>query len=1111
MMSSSYTKSTSAISFPTGEYNDKYVDLKQYVSKLEQGFSVNNIDAFIGAKDSRINNYSSFIMSDKGLLSDYFTLSSLNKDQSISLVTRLKFPTLTEAPDNYFYIFNDNVTADDAQKPIGLRTLEDVGNFQNNYFFELEALNNNLIRIKHNDGVFDYYLNYNDDKFIFYKNTDNYKDITKERLDVFRYLLDDDGYLQLFKFIDDKLQVISNIGGALKLVPMQVGKVNRNVNNLINIDYTLDQNKQFLNNSFAAYNVKNSSNLILNTERGSFDDTGQYMLVTNTNSISSNKMPINYFTLDSSRSEFNHIKRGSNMINANYGLPGNDVRDYYGLNSGNDQEAGSGKLTLLYNFYDKDVYVENGSDTYFTATSSIYPYDKLNINDTTFASNGAFSGPTPTLADKIFIKRSNTTQYDNGRYLCTWLSGGILGEPGIWVDRYYYPDKITKLQALSSDARYMASFLDSVDSLDLVVSNAVLNREKFFDKKSDAAIEPNIDIKYQRIGPADIEEIINSSSPLISAFDSIFTSKTVRGEIENICREFNGTEYTFTGKEFTRFEVHKDIDQAKSFTLSFDMYLDTNNKYGFELLGNNTNEGFGIFQDQTVTPFIHVVSGPTMYIYNTDFVQLNKVDFKTNIKQVWKRSALDDYIVATAGNLYYKVNTQGNIIKLDCGSDVIDTLATQMDHDYIDFLQSDQQVKRMDVNTMTVSAVSAAEFDVYKDELCLYDNVIQQNNTIYKLPGANTAWENNNTMFYQVSNFIVKHNTEIGPETFLTSKDRIVDFTINDDTIAIITPNRYFVFNTSGVFTTTGSISTINIPIPASDPGTTFSLSAGEFISIDWVNEYISGVQYKYPVLLARGSDAHLYLAKGTFPTLTAAPLGTVRQDINTKDIKLTNYNALNRIYDNNSIDFKLTLKNYLNSEDITNRTISFSPSAFKPGFYNFTYRLDTLQGNVSLYINGDLYDNQTIQPGKFQIQDIFQDEFFVGTTGFQSNLDLATYLKQPEYYYSKDLTIRNPFIYDRAITTQEVYALYLLNKKVDDLILSLPGGQRTSKTEIQQFFKFNRTNSSNLIDIVVRNLSITDTSVREQIKTSILAEANQFTPVGVTINDVKFINYGDS
>ena len=271
MMSSSYTKSTSAISFPTGEYNDKYVDLKQYVSRLEQGFSVNNIDAFIGAKDTRINNYSSFIMSDKGLLSDYFKLSSLEEDQSTSLVTKLKFPTLTEVPDSFFYIFNENVKADDVQRPIGLKALEEVGNFENNYFFELEALNNNLLRVKHNDGVFDYYLNYNNDRFIFYKNTDNYKDITKERLDVFRYLLDDDGYLQLFKFIDGKLQVVSNIDGTLTLVPMEVGKVNRNVTNLINIDYTLDQNKQFLNNSFAAYNVKNSSNLILNTESGIVD------------------------------------------------------------------------------------------------------------------------------------------------------------------------------------------------------------------------------------------------------------------------------------------------------------------------------------------------------------------------------------------------------------------------------------------------------------------------------------------------------------------------------------------------------------------------------------------------------------------------------------------------------------------------------------------------------------------------------------------------------------------------------------------------------------------------------------------------------------------------
>tara|TARA_B110000858_G_scaffold10120_1_gene10519 strand:- start:9731 stop:10912 length:1182 start_codon:yes stop_codon:yes gene_type:complete len=393
--------------------------------------------------------------------------------------------------------------------------------------------------------------------------------------------------------------------------------------------------------------------------------------------------------------------------------------------------------------------------------------------------------------------------------------------------------------------------------------------------------------------------------------------------------------------------------------------------------------------------------------------------------------------------------------------------------------------------------------------MCLYDNVIRYKDTLFKLPGTKTRWENANTIFYKVSNYIVKHNIDLGPETFLTSNNDIVDFNILGDQIAVLTTDRYYVYNTSGVASYTANISSINIPSPPE--ATTVSLSGGSFISIDWVNEYIKGDQFTYPVCLAKDSANNLYLAKGTFPTLTAAALSGVSVADNTRKSNLTNYNDLNRIYDKTSIDFKLSLTNYLNTEDILNQTISFQPSSFEPGFYNFTYRLDTLQGNSTLYINGDLYDNQTFQPGKYQIQDIFTDEFFIGSTGFQSNLDLATYLRQPNYYYSKDLTVRNPLIYDRAISKEEIYAIYLSSKDVDDITLSLPGGQRTSKTEIQQFFKFNRHNSSNLIDVVVRDLNITNTEVRDQIKTSILAEAKQFLPVGTKINNITFIDHGNS
>ena len=40
----------------------------------------------------------------------------------------------------------------DQQKALGIQGLGQTGFFDNNYFFEIEGLNNNLCRIKHNNG-----------------------------------------------------------------------------------------------------------------------------------------------------------------------------------------------------------------------------------------------------------------------------------------------------------------------------------------------------------------------------------------------------------------------------------------------------------------------------------------------------------------------------------------------------------------------------------------------------------------------------------------------------------------------------------------------------------------------------------------------------------------------------------------------------------------------------------------------------------------------------------------------------------------------------------------------------------------------------------------------
>lgn len=1110
-MATTLHRSVSSIAFPEASYSDSFVNYKQGKSKLEQQFNVTSINALSGAYDARINNYSSLYVSREELLSNFIELSTIKPEAVQTLTTKLYFNRGLNKDNRYLYIYNsNNLFTTNKQKPVGIELLQDINLFSNNYNFELEILNDRLLRVKHNNGRADYFLNYNESTngVVFYSYNEDVNLVTTERNDTFRYNIDNDGYLQLYKFIDNELRVLSLSGNTLVFSQMLSGSLNRSLNNLINIDYTINNVPESLNNSYVSYNKDKRDNLVLDTSNSSFNLKGQYLLHTNYNTISTNKVDLNYLTLDTNRSEFNFIKRGSNMYDTPLGIPVANTREYNSLHTGNEQERGTDKIQLNYVFYDKDIFIANGADTFFTAPSSMYPYERLNINDTTFTINGAFAGPTPILSDKFYVKRSNSDQYNNGRYLCTWLSAGKLDQKGVWVDRYYYPDKITKNETLSSDAYFNPSFADSVDSIALGTLDTILDKEKFFDKKSDAAITPNASLKYERIGRNDVEDIVNSSTPLMSSFDNYNVSKRIGNEVQNICYSCDKTEFDFDGTFYSKLSVFEDINKSKAFTISFDMWIDSKVHHGLQLLGNNTNAGFGLFQDQTSTPFLHVVSGKDLYIYNSDYELLNKVSFIRKVKDVFKRGTLDEYIVSCNGNLFYRVGAQGNKLRLECSSEILNYIGYHQEDEYIDFIDTRGIVQRLNVQSLEAQTISTAELNVYKDEFCLYDNVIIKDGVDYKLPGAKTRWEDDDTIFYIVGDYVVKHDLRRGPEAFLKSSTSISDINIADNTISIASENRLYQYNTSGVFGLSANIAS------AVTDANTQPLSAGSIITIDYVNQYISGNQNFYTTLLCKSDNNDLYMVTGIGDQLSASKLvgaeagSVVKADNNTKNVSITNYNTLNRMFDADSLDFKLTLQNYLDSQDYLTKTISFNKDNLLTGYHNFTFRFDSIQGNMTLYIDGNLYENLNLSPGKYKIQDIFKDELFIGTAGFQDGLDLATYLRQPEYFYTKDMEIKNLFIYDRAISTTLVYALYLLEQKVDDIVLSLPAGQRVNKTQIERYFKFGRNNSSNSIDIVIKDLTITDEDVLSQIKTSILSEASSILPIGTTINDIKFINY---
>jgi hypothetical protein len=270
------------------------------------------------------------------------------------------------------------------------------------------------------------------------------------------------------------------------------------------------------------------------------------------------------------------------------------------LQTGNSQEGGNDNISLTYIWYDKDIKVVPGSDTYFVTPSSLYPFERLNINDSKFVANGAFGGKTPGLSDKIFLLREGTRNSNNGRYLCTWLSGGDLSRQGIWLDRYYYPDFITKEQALSSYPVYAPSFYDSIDSLS-TSDKQILSRRSFFDKQSDLCLLPNTRYYYSRISVDDINSQIASSFPSASGFTDFYNTENVKSFYNNQEIEYDGTKYNV-------FSIAQEDKNNNSLTVSFDAYIDPEKKYGYQLLGNLTNKGFGVINDTAITPFIYTAN-----------------------------------------------------------------------------------------------------------------------------------------------------------------------------------------------------------------------------------------------------------------------------------------------------------------------------------------------------------------------------------------------------------------------------------------------------------------------------------------------------------------------
>jgi len=267
--------SVASIYTPSAVYSDPFFTYNQRSISYDSGFKFTEIDALSGIYDSSINNYTSHYLTGKKSISDVFKI--LTKENTINtLTTSLIFASLSSSRNlqfnKYLYTFKQsNSSYSNDIKPAGIYTIP-VNIFDNSAIFELEFINGKYVRIKHNNGTADYYLNYTSNRICFYNYESDPRTITYERNDMFTYEIDDIGYLTLYKNIssgDTRVLIYDN--DKLFFSPVKAGQTISRVSSLIKIDYNYKDIQYKTGTSWITYDTKRLNDLIANEEKSVYD------------------------------------------------------------------------------------------------------------------------------------------------------------------------------------------------------------------------------------------------------------------------------------------------------------------------------------------------------------------------------------------------------------------------------------------------------------------------------------------------------------------------------------------------------------------------------------------------------------------------------------------------------------------------------------------------------------------------------------------------------------------------------------------------------------------------------------------------------------------------
>lgn len=648
------------------DYCNDFFEMKNTPNVFTDSFSYNKYEALTDVNDIKSNNFSNLFLAKRRLNEEWLGVKEKRKTD-LNIVSTISFEAPdTEDPSNQgvWLYFDKNYTFWDLnlnEADYYLTYSRPPSNLYN-YFFYVEYVSDTECRISHNFGDMRFYLSVDENQKIQFTAKYSDKDC------IFGYILDGKK-MQLFKTItkteEEKttcttytLAYQQNDGRYSLLLSDDLTNSNTNIIYLNEIENEMER---YINNTYVGYDQSQYITAI-NRDTSAFYIKGQAMFHHQYNKDSG----INFVPLKSNLTYQGQYSRGDNLTLSYEEYPDVNYRDYTSIHSGVNQERGYDNIILNYVFNDQIYTVEDGDVLQFRIPSieetggknPLYPYKSMNIADSKFIKSGAFASDVPYFSDKVYklqgaytiIKDSNGNKLspNNGTYLCTWLYQPDEKNEPVWLDRYYYPDKISRKEALTG-AHFQESFNNLIDkNYNTEEITDLIKENTYFDKVSDLVFEPNNDYKYSRLSSVMVNDVVEQLSP----------NRVQNVEGENGELAYLDDLMQLDGKHSLRID-HKLFNKTNALNFNTDLYITNSKKIGLQIFGTDYTSGLNIQNRKDLAPYHYYATSKVIYLLNNDFQIKHSYDLYSKYHDIINKFILGDLFddVIVISNLYIYIFT----------------------------------------------------------------------------------------------------------------------------------------------------------------------------------------------------------------------------------------------------------------------------------------------------------------------------------------------------------------------------------------------------------------------------------------------------------------------